>query len=243
MQMPHWTWNVIRTNFRASLPIALLVTSLVLTTAAASADTVQSVDDTYITTYGDPLGDADSTHGDATSLYSIFSPVPNLWETFPLVRFDLGAFAGQAVQGPATVSMYVQGTEFPVQYVREVSVHRVLIPWSGATVSFINFGPAPGVDLVTDVGDPLDTIAIEYPGTGNRYVTWTLPAALIQDWIDSPSSNYGLLIFNQSAGDLQFGSRESSNAPLLTLTIPEPSSLGSLALALAALIGRRMTRK
>jgi hypothetical protein len=222
----------------SALPLVVLA-MLAYTAAAAPAATIPAADDTYITEYGDPLGDANSTHGSATSLYSISSPPWEHWACFPLIRFDLSAYAGQTVQGPATLSMYVQGTDFGIPYIRQESVHRVLVAWSGDTVSFNSFGASPGVQEGNDIGAALDTIEIEYPGAGDRYVTWTLSAALLQEWIDSPSSNHGLLLFNHSAGDLQFGSTESAHAPLLTVAVPEPDAFGVIGLAALGLTGLR----
>ena len=45
----------------------------------------------------------------------------------------------------------------------------------------------------------LDTQSILLTGTSDaRYVDWTIPASVLQGWIDDPSSNFGLLIDNQT---------------------------------------------
>ena len=227
------------------LPRLLVLTATLAVTAAhAGLVTVAPADDTFITQYG-VLGGANSTHGADTSLFSIYANNGNPgFRSYPLVRFDLSSLAGQIVQGPATFEMFLQGTNFGNEGTRLVSVHEVLTPWAGSTATFGNFGGTLDVQFGTDVTAALDTIPVTYLGTGDRYVSWTIPTAVLQGWIDQPSTNNGLLLFNTATAnalDLQFSPMEEANAPRLSFdAIPEPgTALFGLALVGTALIRRR----
>ena len=122
----------------------------------------------------------------------------------------------------------------------------MLIPWADSTVTFNNFGATPDVQIGSDVGASLHTINLNYPGPGDRYESWTIPAAVLQGWIDQPSTNLGLLVFNTTlvfGQDLQFGSGESANEPRLSFTaVPEPSTAALVGVMLAGFAGLRRRR-
>jgi hypothetical protein len=210
-----------------------LLTSLTLA-AGAGATTLTPVADTFVTIHSS-LGSTNSNHGSDTTLFVIANfgqPVA----TQSLVRFDLSAYAGQIVQGPVTFSMHVQGTDFgnPNAADRNIGVGSIGVAWDEYTVTRGNFVP---------VAAPLTQQSVHYvTSADDGYVSWTLPAAYVQTWIDAPVSNNGLLIENLSGGplnDLQFGSRESANPPLLTFTVPEPSALAALCVGAVGVIGRK----
>ena len=119
----------------------------------------------------------------------------------------------------------------------------MLIPWADSTVTFNNFGATPDVQIGSDVGGSLHTINLTYPGPGDRYESWTIPAAVLQGWIDQPSTNRGLLVFNTTlvfGQDLQFGSGESANEPRLSfMAVPEPTSAALLGLGTLLCASRR----
>ncbi len=214
----------------------LLLTSLA-SSAGAGATTVTPVADTFVTIH-QSLGSTNSNHGSDTTLYVIADfgqPVA----TQSLVRFDLSAYAGQIVQGPVTLSMHVQGSNFGQAVAdRNIGVGSIGVTWDEHTVTRGNFVP---------VAAPLAQQSVHYlTSADDGYVSWTLPAAYVQTWIDAPLSNNGLLIENLSGGplnDLQFGSRESANPPLLTFIVPEPSTLAALCVAAVGVIGRRRGRR
>ncbi len=107
------------------------------------------------------------------------------------IQFDLSSLTGVTVVGPATLELFVVGTDFGFQATR----------WNANTSTFNNFGAAPDVQFGTDVGSALDVQPVPYPSPGNRFVSWTIPQSIVQDWIDNPASNHGVLVFNQEVAN------------------------------------------
>ena len=78
-------------------------------------------------------------------------------------------------------------------------------------------------------------------------VSFSLPQALVQQWIDQPASNHGLILQASNGRDLAFASREwvptggsaGDWAPLLSFTaaapVPEPGSWALMAAGLLAM--------
>ncbi len=202
---------------RTSPPVCMALVGLSLGLlagrASASVITVTPVADSFITIHPN-LGGATSNHGSDAFLAVIGPNAANPVFTASMVRFDLSAYAGQTIQGPVTFSMYVQGTNFnnPSVPDRNIEVKNISGTWNEGTVTANNASFVPGAVL--------DTQSIHYlTSADDRYVSWTLSAAYVQAWIDTPSLNNGLYILNPTGGpinDLQFGSRESAHKPQLT---------------------------
>lgn len=105
-----------------------------------------------------------------------------------------------------------------------------------------------GTTLADTVADVFSTTPyrVEHP-FGTQY-TLTIPAALVQSWIDSPATNAGLLFLNTggSSQTVFISSEYTANEtfrPTLDITmVPEPASLGVLGAAGLFLAGRRRSR-
>jgi PEP-CTERM motif len=192
--------------------------------------------DTYITEHPG-LGGPDSNHASDTLLFSIRGTGPFL--SFPLIRFDLTAFGGSTVTSPGTLQLFAN-TGFLQDFPRLESVHQVLANYDPLTVTFNNFSPlGPGVHFDSDVGAALDSESFVLNGANpGRYITWLIPASVLQQWIDTPASNNGLLLNNQitiNASDVTFNSLENVDPPILmfqTQTVPEPSALALFGLVI-----------
>ncbi len=200
---------------------------------AATMHTRAAVADTYITESPNN-GGPNSTHGSETTL-RVFSQAGHL--TRPLVRFDLSSLAGTAVTSPtATLSLVLLTTD-PGQ--SSISVHEQLAPFSESLSTWNSLGGG-------SPGGVLDTIVVQPSFLGTRR-TWTLPANLIQKWIDTPALNHGLILLPLSTASAQFESREGLNPsfpqPALlnfsSVVVPEPASLGLVLLPGAALVFAR----
>jgi hypothetical protein len=84
-------------------------------------------------------------------------------------------------------------------------------------------------------------------------VTFPLPDALVQAWINNPSTNYGVLLLSTTLPtdqDIQFASSRSTVAPgpelsfnTSTTSIPEPNTLILLATSLALAVLGKLVRQ
>lgn len=195
--------------------------------------------------------------------------------TRALFRFDLAAVPAGAVVTQVQVELYVTRQPDPDQHggpvASDFSLHRLLVSWgegtgNSATGSIATAGNATwnerhfaGTSWGTSGGligtdyanNPSATTSV---GNIGNYV-WGSSTELIADvqsWLDTPSSNFGLILVNQSEGTpgsgRRFASREQPGglipAPQLVITytvVPEPSVLGLL-LAGGIAVGFRRRR-
>lgn len=222
-----------------------LVLATVLTSVAASAIagtlTLRPSADTLLFNAADNPSLRATPHGDDEILFSV-NVSDGSYNYFPLLRFDLSSLAGSTVTSDATLTLYANGGA-PVQH----QVYLVSLPeaFNEATTTFDTYN---SVALNTDrIGSNFISGAsatFTTPPTG--LISFTLPEALIQSWIDNPSANLGIGIYQAPATstDVNFLSRETANPaqqPVLTVTtVPEPASLAMVfAGSVAALACRR----
>ena len=203
------------------LPISTIAFAF-LTAAASrsSADTITPSSDSYITQHAG-LGGPTSTHGSDPFLNAIGAAT---FITYPLIQFDLAAFAGQTVIGDATLRLYAEAP-FGFAAPRTVFIDPILHSWDATTATYNSFGPTPGVQFGEDVGGSITAISIGGPGVGPQYFSWTIPGSVLQAWIDSPALNHGILVNNTGSNlrDLVISSSESAAPPELVFTVPEPN--------------------
>ena len=221
----------------------LIAVGLSLAAARPSqAVTIIPTGDTYVTQHSG-LGGPTSNHSSDPKLDAIGT---STFLSYPLYQFDLSAYTGQTVTGPSTLSLYVT-SGFGLTSSRTVSLYEVSIGWVPTTATYNNFGPAAGIQFGTDTNaTAMDIQIVGGAGMTPQYVSWTVPATVIQNWIDNPAQNHGLLIRNQSGAnlDLSFDAVEGTNQPQLNVAVPEPSSVAVLLAfgAGSALLRRRKMR-
>lgn len=180
-----------------------------------------------------------------------------------LIRFDLSAFSGYTVQGDATFTLY-QRNPFGAQ--TDMSLYQISAANAGwiqgnggnpadpgeAAWNFkIQGAPqtawAGSAGLSTSGTDYLATALNTFtyvPGVNGTAVNITIAAAVLQGWIDNPSSNAGMLLVADTITAGQYGTFYNSAAtqsvrPKLVFTavaIPEATTMGLFGVSSVALL-------
>lgn len=197
--------------------------------AMGQGQTVTASADTYITVHPS-LDGPTSTHGADPTLYEIGadSCSEGDCDAFPLIKFDLSGFAGQTVIGPASLSLNVVATFSSSTVSQTIEAYQVLVPWKPLTVSWDSFGPGPICGTNVEC-TPLSKVTVTVgPGSTVRFTN--LPAALVQQWINHPATNYGLLLQSttlETDEDIQFASTRNTTAagPKLSFQTRGPCTL------------------
>jgi len=207
----------------------VLLVLLPCASALGQGHTVTASADTYITVHPS-LGGPSSTHGSDPTLYEIGSTSCSEGQcmAYPLVQFDLSGFAGQTVVGPGSLSLNVVATFGSDTVSQSIEAYQVLVPWKASTVSWNSFGPGPicGTNVVCT---SLDTVSVSV-SPGSTVTFSNLPAALLQQWINNPASNHGLLLLSTTLAtdqDIQFASTRSkvASGPKLSFQTSAPCTL------------------
>jgi hypothetical protein len=135
-----------------------------------------------------------------------------------LLLFDLTSIpAGVTIQS-ATLQFYVntEGQGF--------NMHRMLVPWNEATVTYASIGNR---HFAPDNTDAQSSVNANWPGNDGYtgLITVTVPASTIQDWVNGTLTNNGWLMTATHADDgQQLRSRENTTStpdidhPKLTVT-------------------------
>ncbi len=175
------------------------------------------------------------------------------WEIRPVLKFDMSAFPtadADSITG-VTLRTYVPekstnsvaggGEGAPLTF----SVYAITSAWTpGDANSSYNslkdsYNPAiPLGTAVQNFTDSVQTLDVTLNSAG---------IALIQSWITSPSTNYGLMIISTDGDNTQASFIGSSTyLPSLiieTTAVPEPAALSMLGLGLGALLLSRREKK
>ena len=172
------------------------------------------------------LGGPNSTHGQETGLWSInyFTPgAGGSLATRPVFKFDLSNVPSFTAAGDATFRVYLSGPNNQSYYqstARRVDLYQVNSAWDEASVSWNN---RPSISYQ-------NSAEIVYVGD-NRWVEWRVPRALLQQWLDDPNSNHGLMLVNELPDsflyDLVFASREhpGNTAAQLIFDVTGPTTI------------------
>jgi hypothetical protein len=205
-----------------------------------------------------PGGDADVNTGALTVTYANSG-------TFTIHKFDLTSLAGMTVTAPATLALTIADTSLDLPASVNFSVFQITDANAGWAQGNNGFATAdPGEVTYNNLAHPstpwagspgLSTAGVDYvntdlgpyvydqlPAAEGTTVVVTLPAALVQHWIDV--ANAGVVIRDVTGGGaVQFYDSENGTInyrPLLTVTaVPEPASMALLGMLGLGLFARR----
>lgn len=166
-----------------------------------------------------------------------------VYQSYPLIRFDLGNLAGRTVTGDATLSLSFLA--FCCGANMNYSVHAVSSAWSEATTNWVNkpaWGPA------------ISTANYDVSGwmVGHK-AAFTISQSQVQGWINNGATNFGVILVADAGRDHYWASREyvpaggaaGDWAPTLSFgvaPVPEPETY-ALMLAGLGLLGIAARRK
>jgi hypothetical protein len=162
--------------------------------------------------------------------WDLEDPAPNV--NYGLVRFDdiVGGGAGQVPAGATVVSASLTIVAYDPSVAPPADLHPVLVDWDEATVTTDNFGGDAGVQVDEygpDIADgPIDNGAAVIDVT-----------SAVQDWVDNPASNFGLIFVPQSANGVVVRSSEYatvSERPLLTVEYEGAGAQAEMSCALSS---------
>jgi hypothetical protein len=174
-----------------------------------------------------------SNEGNGNLLSAYNNGSNNVQRTF--VQFDLSGQSGLTVSGDGilTLSTTGDGNNFLSNgrlFLADASWAENLITWNNQPSTF---------------GAALSSVSGTFSDTTSQTVSWTVPQAVLQGWLDNPSTNRGFALYSDSGSTLTFHSREwlpGVFSPRLgfTASIPEPGALlvGMCALPFALAIRR-----
>ena len=183
--------------------------------------------DTYLK---EKSGNRDENYGKKTNIHHKAKANE---EERGLIQFDVTPHAGKAVVS-ATIYMYLEKGEGGGNM---IDAHRLITPWEEGTetggTGVSNWDEASNaIDWATPGGDHHSSIEGSMTTESVGYKTMTLSAALVQDWIDNPTANFGLLL-KSAGGDankhIEFTSFDGANnqRPYLELILSDCGGTGS----------------
>ena len=175
----------------------------------ANAVVLTASEDTYVTEYNAYGGPAAALGG--RDFLALIGPSPYRART--LVKFDLSELAGATVVGSTAAVALRLRSNHPNATVTLNGILRTSIsPWSEATTTWNNYGNSTSSNIQTR----------SWWKTATGWISWDLPIAVVQSWIDGSTDNNGLFWYSSVttlATDVTFYARESGDgyAPTLTL--------------------------
>jgi hypothetical protein len=209
------------------ITVVVMLIFVCINVSYANMVSVLTSDDTFITEHAN-LGGKTSIHGSDDFLYICRGT--GVYRTFPLLWFDLSQFAGGTVNGStAELRLELIGSWNNTNVSQSVSVRELQSNWTEATTSFSNFGNI-GFNESIHTGNNLTTRNVSYNGS-SEFISFIIPSSIIQNWIDDPTTNYGLILISNTTlnqTDLKFASSEGFSAPMLyfdVTPVPVPSSM------------------
>ena len=174
------------------------------TGSASGSNSFRSVQDTKL-----QVNNPTNNYGTDTTIQLKTSALD---ERRALVQFNLTSLAGQTVSS-ANLRFYVSNTGSTNT---RIDVYPLTRSWTGTSTNWTK--ATTGANWSTAGGDynAANLLASFVPSTNNQYYSLTSPAitALVQSWINSSATNYGVvLVMRGEVDEVQIRSVEDSDVP------------------------------
>jgi hypothetical protein len=212
-------------NRVAALSIAILLALIALTISGGIATIASGTETRSLTSTADTQiveNAPTKNYGAATSLGVNENDQSSIGkDKFVLVKWDLSGIAPGTQISSASVTLNVTTTS-PQSY----QAYVLKQPWveSAATWNVFSSGMPWEVAGAKGALDKEATVAGSITPSVKGKNTLTLPVAVVQGWVDDPSTNRGIIIANPSSTrGFNFSSREDTDPtrrPQLTLDLP-----------------------
>jgi hypothetical protein len=179
---------------------------------ALNTDYPGTVDDTWANA-GAPTGNFST----ATRLNTYTWPADTVANTI-IIKWDLSAIPTDATVTEATLYIYQTDsggdTSYDVPVHKIVNVNPVITACTWNTYDGTNSWTGGADGGQSDTAAAEDTPALN--STNNEYKTWSV-TNMTQDWVTTPSNNYGMLVNSDDVASVDswryFASTEDSNTP------------------------------
>ena len=170
--------------------------------------------------------------GDAGNNYLWAGTDDNTFATVrrALLKFNLSSLPDDAVVTGADLELYLDSTQSRTSAGGDYDLKKMTNGWSDNATWLQR---SAGVSWTKNGGD-YDTTNLDVlhlTGGTSGFKTWSVPSTLVQSWLATPSSNYGVMV-KQDAGEVQnnelaffsgsSGSANSGKFPELVVTYYEP---------------------
>lgn len=136
-----------------------------------------------------------------------------------LIRFDLSGLPAGATITSATLRLNLVGTSGTGTF--NIGLYKIIKSWVETTATWSNFSASGNYDTTRQA---VTSVALGSTG----FKEWSVPIAVVNGWIGTPSSNYGLALAYESTTkgpDYQFASKENTtvaNRPQLVINYTLP---------------------
>ena len=136
-----------------------------------------------------------------------------------LIKFDLSGLPAGATITSATLRLNLAASSGTGSF--NIGLYKIIKSWVESTATWSNFSSGGNYDSTQQA-----VASVALGSTG--FKEWTVPVAVVNGWIATPSSNYGLALVYESSTkgpDYQFASKENTtvaNRPQLVINYTLP---------------------